>query len=499
MKSKVNIIGSGIGGSGIGALLQHTGKFDVKLFEKNSLVGGRLSTYEKNGFKLDVGCHLIANCEKGRLGKILNIIEKPDAVKWTYARRPSPNFHFNGQFINFPREIAKLNFKSKDLGSFMKLYADVLKFSDEEIEKLLYVPIREFVSRYTDDPRAQSMIAYFCGLYFVTTQDTSAGEFIICQKEMMKNKSSGLPVGGCISIPKAYCDSIIKDKGEVFTNSKIKKIVVENNQAKGVELENGDFSESDLVISNGGMKATVLTLVGEKYFPKEFVEKVKNYTYSAATLQVKVALDKKITDEKMIMYLNFDELARAAPKFGKELGIDPEILANIENIPITELMNSLSMSDIMKSDVLKNYIPKKHYAIFIPIISNLDPTSAPEGKQLIFGGSGAPANPSEGNCDYDKWADAILEGMKEVFPEMEDHIMWIDVATPVDIDNFAGQGGNVIGIGQTIDQVGKNRPPIELPIKNLYVVGADTGMHGIGSELAADSALMLYQKLIEKN
>ncbi|MHA1300403.1 MAG: phytoene desaturase family protein [Candidatus Helarchaeota archaeon] len=497
MKLKVNIIGSGVGGSGIGALLQHTGKYHVKLFEKNSIIGGRLSTYEKDGFKLDVGCHLIANCEKGRLGKILNLIEKPNAIKWNYARRPSPNFHFNGQFINFPREIAKLNFKSKDLGNFMKLYSDVLKFSDEEIEKLMYVPIREFVARYTEDPKAQSMIAFFCGLYFVTTQDTSAGEFIICQKEMMRNKSSGYPIGGCIAIPKAYCDSITQDKGEVIKNNKIKRIVVEDNKAKGVELENGAFIESDIVISNGGIKATVLNMVGEKYFPKDFVEKVKNYTYSAATLQVKVALDKKITDEKMIMYLNFDDLARAAPQFGEELGIDPEILANIENIPISELMDKLSMSDIMQNDVLKNYIPKKHYAIFMPVISNLDPSTAPEGKQLIFGGSGVPANPSEGNCDYDKWADSILEGMKEVFPEIEDHMLWTEMSSPADINKFAGQGGNVIGIGQTIDQVGKNRPPMVLPIENLYVVGADTGMHGIGSELAADSALLLYQSLMK--
>ena len=49
-----------------------------------------------------------------------------------------------------------------------------------------------------------------------------------------------------------------------------------------------------------------------------------------------------------------------------------------------------------------------------------------------------------------------------------------------------------------MDQVGKFRPPMDFPIENLYVVGADTGMHGIGAELAADSALILYEKLIKK-
>jgi len=40
---QVNIVGSGIGGSGVGALLANAG-FDITLFEKNSLPGGRFCT-----------------------------------------------------------------------------------------------------------------------------------------------------------------------------------------------------------------------------------------------------------------------------------------------------------------------------------------------------------------------------------------------------------------------------------------------------------------------
>ena len=65
-----------------------------------------------------------------------------------------------------------------------------------------------------------------------------------------------------------------------------------------------------------------------------------------------------------------------------------------------------------------------------------------------------------------------------------------------DVDLF-GQDGCVIGIGQKLGQVGENRPPIADPeIENLYHCSADTGMHGIGGELAADSALRLYEMLV---
>ena len=55
----------------------------------------------------------------------------------------------------------------------------------------------------------------------------------------------------------------------------------------------------------------------------------------------------------------------------------------------------------------------------------------------------------------------------------------------------------MIGIAQKLGQVGENRPPIQDPeIGNLYHCSADTGMHGIGGELAADSALRLYDMLV---
>ncbi len=50
-----------------------------------------------------------------------------------------------------------------------------------------------------------------------------------------------------------------------------------------------------------------------------------------------------------------------------------------------------------------------------------------------------------------------------------------------------------------MDQVGKNRPPQKLSgIENVYEYSADTGLHGIDGELAADSALRLYMKLTGK-
>lgn len=71
---KAITIGSGIGGSAIGALLAHDSGNQVELFEKNSFIGGRFASYFRDGFRLDVGCHVIANCDKGSMHRVLKII-----------------------------------------------------------------------------------------------------------------------------------------------------------------------------------------------------------------------------------------------------------------------------------------------------------------------------------------------------------------------------------------------------------------------------------------
>jgi len=60
----VIVIGAGIGGVAAGALLAHGGP-RVVLLERNALLGGRCTSYEKEGFLIDVLVHMVGRCEKG--------------------------------------------------------------------------------------------------------------------------------------------------------------------------------------------------------------------------------------------------------------------------------------------------------------------------------------------------------------------------------------------------------------------------------------------------
>ena len=67
----------------------------------------------------------------------------------------------------------------------------------------------------------------------------------------------------------------------------------------------------------------------------------------------------------------------------------------------------------------------------------------------------------------------------------------METASAEDVDKMVGEGGGIIGLAQNVDQVGKKRVTQKTPVQNLYLVGAEAGGWGIGTELAANSALEL--------
>ncbi|GAG65779.1 unnamed protein product [marine sediment metagenome] len=69
------VIGGGIAGLHIGALLNQHGK--VVVLEKTNKIGGRAKVVEKDGFKLDFGAYPIRFGPKSDLGESLEEIGKP--------------------------------------------------------------------------------------------------------------------------------------------------------------------------------------------------------------------------------------------------------------------------------------------------------------------------------------------------------------------------------------------------------------------------------------
>ena len=460
---KVIVIGSGIGGSAAAALLQHSGKADVDLFERNDFPGGRYASYMKDGFRLDVGCHLIANGDRGPLGEILRRLGRPDAVRWGYARKPGPVFNFMGTRIRFPAEIQKLGFSDDDLTRIMNFYLEINSLDNERYDLLDDRNLREYLAHCTIHTRMRSLLGLLAGIYFVIPDhETPVGEWARCNREVLQNRAQGYPLGGTGAVPAAYLSILEEKGGRVNLGKAIRRIIVEQGTATGIELADGSVHAADLIISNAGNRETV-GLAGREHYTPEALAVIDEYRHSMGVFALKIALDTQyVRDENMVMFIGEDFESFLNEKNGRS--------------PIPHIVSHA----------------------MIPVISNMDPSSAPPGKQLIAMGGGLNGRPSDyTEQDWKEWEKAYLRALELVFPGIGKHILWTSANTPADIERYFGEEGCVIGISQKVGQVGAARPPLADPcIGNLYHCSADSGLHGIGGELAAESAIRLAETLL---
>lgn len=448
-KKNVVVIGSGIGGSGIAAMLAHRG-FSVTVLEKLNIIGGRCCSREKNGFILDLGVHTFSQAGAGPLGEILRKCGLDDSrlIEWSYTKNPTQKLSYMGSIVDFPKNIGRIG---ADIDQYMNIVNTIVKMPLDEIKNVYHISLKEWLDRYTTNRPIHNIFGYIAELYFVIPYwRASAGEFIRSMQEQARKRASGYPVGGCRVIPENYLKVVTDNGGKVRTNSAVKRIIITDGKAAGVELKSGEVLNADIVISNADPGITV-KLAGENNFPAEYIKKVKNIEYSPGACILKFALKRKITDEKFIMHIGNED--------------SDGYLKKIEDGKIPDKVN-----------------------LMIPVISNLDPSTAPEGHQLIIAGSFPAIAP-----DWDSWQNSVMGSVRDIFPDIEEHVLFIETTTPGEVDKMAGEGGGVIGMAQTTEQVGTKRMGQKTPVQDLYIVGGEAGGWGIGTELAATSAMELNE------
>jgi len=253
------------------------------------------------------------------------------------------------------------------------------------------------------------------------------------------------------AVPLAYLKATEKRGGEVRYSSPVRRIVVEGGRVRGVDADG--FIAGDIVISNTGTKETV-ELAGRGNVPDTYLEMVENLRLSYGAVSVKYALDTEVVTPSVIFYY-----------------------------PDTSIKE----------------LAERQAAIFIPVPSAADASLAPPGCQMVLAACLVPPgleNPEEADRVCEAVNDRIENTMQDLFPDIERHVIWKMRTNTRYIAELSGRKtGEVIGLAQNGHQVGRNRPENKTPVEGLFLVGADTGGRGVGTAMAADSALRLWRLL----
>src|SRR4029453_5948571 len=104
-------------------------------------------------------------------------------------------------------------------------------------------------------------------------------------------RSWGLVRGGTGSISNAIANAAREAGAEIRTEVPIAKIIVENGQARGVALENGDEVRANFVAPSVDPRFIFLKMGGSEPLPSDFVEDVRRYKFRCSSGKVNLALD----------------------------------------------------------------------------------------------------------------------------------------------------------------------------------------------------------------
>ncbi len=461
MSKKAVVIGSGIGGSACAALLARAG-WSVTVVEAHRFPGGRCASFEREGFRYDFGVHMFSRGDKGPHGEVDRRIG--GRLRWITR---DPACHIKGKTdILFPLDIKPLprliglarglGVKIRNMPSAYRLMKCLLQGRDSEAYDT--VPLNSYIHRFTDDESVHLFINCLSQLYFALSYHAaSAGEFIYCFSRMFQDASFGYPVGGCSAIPLTFLECVERCGGRIFFDTPAERILVQDGRVRGVATPRGDI-EADHVISNIGIMSTI-ELAGRQQFPEQYVSKAQNYSYSNVYVTVKYGLDTKVITDPVVFYM--------------------------PDVPAERVFRYIE----------EGSVPDDPY-LFIPVPTHHDPTLAPEGKQLVIAGTAAPPGASDELCN--KILDRVEAKVKELFPGLETALLWKVRSTGPDAQAITGHAaGEAIGLAQTPNQVGSRRPSVVTPIEGLWLVGADAGARGIGTEMASASALALVDHLLQ--
>lgn len=276
----------------------------------------------------------------------------------------------------------------------------------------------------------------------------------------------GFVRGGMGAVSEAIAASARARGVEIRTGAEVRRILLDDGTAAGVELATGERIAAKLVVSNADPKRTFLTFLDRADLPNDFAQGIERYRIEGSSAKVNLALSEP-------------------PDFRSLPGDGAHLRGAISISPSVEYVER-AYRDAKYGDFSR----RPYLDVLVP--SMIDPTLAPPGKhEISIFVQYAPYHLRNGTWDERREAlgDTVVETLAEYVPNLEGAILHRQVLTPLDLEReFGLTGGNIFHGELAPDQLFFLRPvggwaQYRTPIRNLYLCGA--GAHPGGGVMGA--------------
>lgn len=268
-------------------------------------------------------------------------------------------------------------------------------------------------------------------------------------------KSARQVRGGVGQITAALAAAPRQFGAEIRSGAAVARIVLANERAAGVALDNGEEIAARVVISNADPRATLFGLLGAPNLEPRAMRLVRNIRYRGCTAKVNLAL-------------------AGLPHFAGQPDHPAALGGRIIISPSLEYLERAY--DAAKYG---NFSPHPYLEVTIPTV--LDPSLAPAGKHVLsVTMQYAPYHLQAGDWDTrrEELGDKIIDTLARYAPDLPGLILHRQVITPLDWERDYGLTAGDIYHGQMgLDQFLFMRPiagyaQYRTPVDGLYLCGA---------------------------
>ena len=441
MDNPIFVIGAGVGGLTIAALLSSQGH-SVRVLEKSSKLGGRTASMKFRNHVLDNGFHIMPFYKKSAIFTVLKKLKIDSNLK--LAKVDDIAF-YSDAFHNYPKGIldllrlSLLPFKSR-----VRLLRILLPLAFTSLEKTELwddIPLTDITNNLDADTNA--FFESVCMLAFADNADhISLGEFTrtMIRANPFKGGTSEFAYpdkGGYDSISYVLSDYVLSKNGAVDTHQSVKKIIIKNSKVTGIIVKDPKGTEENIptncvVVSYPAYNA-LNQLFDKGVINDKFIQKINKLNKTTSVIEVHFALKSKI-DSRQVVF-----------------------------------------------PVGKEYATK---GIFF--ISNITPSVSPPGEHLMI--AGTPVNPevTDDPIAIKSIVDKMRTEITSIYPNFEDALIWERPMAWKLVESVVKEPG----------KVWKSKMPHQIPgIDGLFFVGDSTVSYGIGTDSAAHSSILCHPKI----
>ena len=489
----VLVIGSGIGGLTVAALLSDLGK-RVCVLEQHYTAGGYTHSYERQGYEWDVGVHYIGDVgaptrtrklfdflsdgklEWAPMGDEYDRFYVGDKVFSTRAGKQGFRDNLVAQFPNEESAIDRYMELLAETGGALNTFA--MNRMAKPWQRALTKPFMkslgpalrntyEVLSELTDN---QDLIAVLTGQWGDMGLPPKRSAFMVHAMIARHYLYGGFyPVGGSWRIAESIIPKIQAAGGEVFTYARVKEILIDDGKVRGLEMQDGHVIECDTVVSSAGTDNTFNHLLPEATVENTgYREKLSQVAPSFAHLCVYIGL-KGTAAELGLPKTNFwiypsNDSSKAVDEFLDDMN---------KPFPVVYI----SFPSAKDPDYENRHPGTSTIEIVAP---------APYDWFAQWEGTTWGKRGQEYELFKEELTQRLLHELYDKLPHLEGKIDYYETSTPLSTDWFSNyHQGELYGLEHTAERLQQDWLGPRTKIPGLWLTGQDTLTCGVTGAMMA--------------